>query len=278
MDPDFAPAGYTYHKGAYENSPPGSPAKSIGYDYERSSNDAAMQRWDHAVKDLLLKGRSQGLLLPSRLYLVTDMKPGAFQSSYDVVLRDNLNTYDHVFVDRAEDADAVLFYSAYDQDDLDRGHDYPAHMYNDDLASPYTGDGAYLPSSAPLELVLGVVENSTLKSPVRGSYTLPLHGYIPDYYVDGSDNPLKQKSIFKNDFKHLLCDCEQNGARGKGQCKDHAKGPCTGECGGQCKGQCQKPCDCQSKPCSCKDKPCPHAKDSASMKTCDEKTKHAEVP
>lgn len=191
MDPSFMPAGYSYHQNTY-NSPPGPPAKSIGYKYTQSENDAALQQWDRAVQDILLKARAHGMDLPATLHLTTDMQPSAFQSSYDFVLRENLKLYGHTLKQAPDidpDIDSVaLFYSVHDPDNKNT---VPTRLYNGDLPST---DSAAPPKSKNMELIIGLLENDALVQKTSGTYELPLYGYVGGY-----KNPLKQKTISLSD-------------------------------------------------------------------------------
>lgn len=161
-DPTPVPAGYAHHQGAY-NSPPGPEAKNIGYDYSAAENEAALNEWRHAVRDLLLKARAHDIKMPENLKLVSDLPAGAFRSSYDHVLREGLRAYGHTLSPHDDNAATALFYSA-------------AHPDKESGADPEA-----------FELIIGFPEgeNDILASETRGIYNIPAYGFRKASYDFG---------------------------------------------------------------------------------------------
>lgn len=183
-DPTFMPAGYTYHHEDYK-SPPGPEAADIGYKYTAAENEAVMQKWRHAVRDLLLRARANDLDVPQNVFVQTDLEPSAFQGTYDSILREELRSYGHALTESGDGP--ALFYSAYDPENQGRVERDPAKGYNGDK-EPYFNNQSLVPPKGNIELVLGLVQDGKWIKKVSGIYELPLYGFRPGGYVPAHES------------------------------------------------------------------------------------------
>ncbi|MCC6598811.1 MAG: hypothetical protein IT559_08480 [Alphaproteobacteria bacterium] len=189
-DPTFMPAGYSYHQNNYK-SPPGPEASDIGYEYTAAENEAVMEQWRHAVRDLLLKARTNDLQIPQEAFLQTDLKKNAFQGTFDSTLREELRIYGHRLVDSADGVPSV-FYSAYDPAQTGPLQRSPDKRYNGDQ-EPDFQDSRFVPAAGNIQLVIGIIQDGQWLQKVSGVYELPLYGYKPGAYVAGYESPIKEQ-------------------------------------------------------------------------------------
>lgn len=190
-DPTFMPAGYSYHRNDYK-SPPGPEAADIGYKYSAAKNEAVLEQWNGAVRDLLLKARANDLSIPQNAALQTDLESSAFQGTYDSALREELRARGHVLTADPQGGPA-LFYSAYDPAQQDRVRRVAEKTYNGDQ-EPHFTDPRFMPPAENIELVIGLVQDGRWLSKVGGVYELPLYGFRPGGYVPGHESPVRGRS------------------------------------------------------------------------------------
>lgn len=192
-NPDFMPAGYTYHSEEYK-SPPGPEAPSLGYEYSAEENEKYLMMWRYALRDMMMKTKAEGVVLPQTLNLVSDLDENAFSASYDYILREGLRAYGHT-LSEGDDVPKV-FYSAYlpGTDDHYVSKDWPE--YNQEEG--FDENEAFVKFKhkvQEMDLVLGSIEDGQLAKNVRGRYELPVHSFTPGAYVAGYKNPLKQSQM-----------------------------------------------------------------------------------
>jgi len=192
MDPTFMPAGYSFHHNVYK-APPGPPSKDIGYAYSLEENEAVLNRWRVALRDLLLKAKANDLVIPDQVVLETDLRQNAFQGSYDSLLREGLHAYGYRIGLQKNPKVPALFYSAYDPVEEGNIHRDPAVLYNDEAESPYK-NRQFVKDHKGMTLVIGLVQNGRLIKKVTGLYDLPLYGYQPGAYVSGEENPVRAQN------------------------------------------------------------------------------------
>ncbi len=204
-DPTFMPAGYAHQQKPYKG-PPGPEAPDIGYEYTKIANEAAVEKWRVAVRDLLLKAKTQGLVMPRQVMLKTDLPDGVMQSTYDFVLREAVRDYGYTLWSEAANKKKkrklfekhekgyvpaqALFYSVYDPDEAGDVTRQSSVGYNGDL-DPDLKLQEFVEPQKGMDLVIGIVEEGRFLTIVRGRYDVPLYGYSPGVYFSGFKNPVK---------------------------------------------------------------------------------------
>ena len=83
------PTGYAHVNKEYKAAP-GPEARDIGYEYSADTNDQIVQLWRVTAADLVSKLEAQTGITPQTLYLETLPNNGAFNATYDEVLRAEL--------------------------------------------------------------------------------------------------------------------------------------------------------------------------------------------
>lgn len=190
MDPTFMPAGYSYHREVYK-SPPGPSAADIGYEYNAAANAQIQHEWRNALRDLLLRAKTEGLVVPDEAALATDLKGSAFQGTYDSILREGLRAYGYNLAPAGSQNQPVLFYSAYGPETLaqiKRGG-YP--QYNDDPVPPQDTD--FTPKHQKMMLVIGLVQDGQFLHKTTGMYDMPTYGFDEGVYayLPGHERPIR---------------------------------------------------------------------------------------
>ena len=195
-DPTFNPAGYSYHRNEFK-SPPGPPAKDIGYAYTSDKNEQVQNEFREALRDLLIKAQAQNMPIPQTVALTTDLDAGAFQGTYDSLLREGLRANGHTLIDEkdARPDTPKLFYSAYGDKTVRQLKQGGPAEYNDDPQTP--DDPNFMRGKRKMELVIGLVKNSHVLSKVSGLYDVQVYGYNEGAaaYVPGHERPVKQPPV-----------------------------------------------------------------------------------
>ncbi len=181
------PSGYTYHAKTYK-APPGPKPADIGYEYSEIENERHLDSWHHAVRDLLMQTKAQGVILPQDINLITDMSDTVFKNTYDYSLREGLRAFGHTLSENGTD----VFYTAYDPASDIAGRPTTGPQYNGDAADTDQIYKDFTDNEKPMKLVIGVMEGFELSTQASGTYDLPMDGYVPGAYVEGYKNPLHQ--------------------------------------------------------------------------------------
>jgi hypothetical protein len=190
MDPTFMPAGYSYHREVYK-SPPGPPADNIGYHYDAAKNEKVQEVWRLALRDLLLRAKTEGLTVPENVMLSSDLKPSAFQGLYDSILREGLRAYGYSLGTADTQNQPTLFYSAYGAETLAQLQRGGMPEYNDQTPPPQ--DKNFTAKQQKMTLVIGLVQDGKFLHKTAGLYTVPTYGFDEGIYayLPGSQRPIR---------------------------------------------------------------------------------------
>lgn len=169
-DPSFMPSGYTYHQDLYK-SPPGPEAKGIGYDYNAISNAEVLQLWHISLNDLINQLEDERGELPKELYIRPVDHIDAFNTTFDHVLREELENRGHTLKSEAGD-ELILTFDAAIPDSTFRNK---KAEYNDDVE--YETPEQTQKKITDIILSLSTSRAGLPLEQASGTYTLPLYGY-----------------------------------------------------------------------------------------------------